>query len=439
MNLPLLAPMPHEFVLAHAGRIGFFFRGQIPRSQRHRLIERLAEKHCEGAAAFSLLEQAATIAGMNASDYARQHSLLPALRVAERDTAPALHGSAVRQGITKLVGSRLHTHKVHLCPKCVAEDLSHWGFSWFRRTHNLVGVEVCPVHGEALHRVKNPDPFSLLPQHWVELGEVERVEFDAESEAERQFQIRLQEVYEMFLDRDRPFDLSAIYGPLARRGRELGLRNSRTGVKPPLSDYVLNSAPRAWLIRHWPELCKKESGEFFSPLDRLPGSYATPGSGFAYALALATLFESAGEAAQSLATPVARRKPDEKAAMKSQYSAEYWTTEFLEVFVSCAGNIAAISKQLGLDRDYVARKTKSLGLPSLKGVRSSPRWRALERFGAGESLSAACSAEGVDLGLVEELLRVASGTLVRAVRSVKNEKLQRSPREREQISIGLRS
>ncbi|OYD48092.1 TniQ family protein [Acidovorax kalamii] len=422
MNLPLLAPMPHEFVLAHAGRIGFFFCGRIAKSQRLRLIERLAEKHCEGTAAFSLLEQVATIAGMNASDYARQHSLLPALRVAERDTAPALHGSAVRQGITKLVGSRLHTHRVHLCPRCVAEDLSHWGFSWFRRTHNLAGVEACPVHGEALHWVKNPDPFSLLPQHWVELGEVERVEFDLANEAERQFQIRLQEIYEMFLDRDRPFDLSAIYGPLARRVREIGLRNSRTGVKPPLSDYVLNSAPRAWLVRHWPELCKKESGEFFSSLDRLPGPYVTPGSGCAYAVALVTLFESTEEAARSLATPVARRKPDEKAAMKSQYSAEYWTTEFLEVFISCAGNITAISKQLGLDRGYVARKTKSLGLPSLKGISSTPRWRALERFGAGEGLAAACSAEGVDLGLVEELLRVASGKLFRAVKSVKSKK-----------------
>lgn len=141
MTLPRLAPMPHEFVLAHAGRIGLFFCGRVAQSQRQRLIERLAERHCEGAAAFSLLEQMATIGGMNASDYARQHSLLPTLRVAERGTAPALHGSTDRQGIAKLVGSRLHTGRVHLCPRCVAEDLSHWGFSWFRRTHNLVGVE----------------------------------------------------------------------------------------------------------------------------------------------------------------------------------------------------------------------------------------------------------------------------------------------------------
>ena len=91
---------------------------------------------------FSLLEQVATIAVTSVTDYARQHSLLPTLRVADRDTAPTLHGSTDRRGIVKIIGSRLHTDKVHLYPSCVAEDLSHWSFSWFRRTHNLAGVVV---------------------------------------------------------------------------------------------------------------------------------------------------------------------------------------------------------------------------------------------------------------------------------------------------------
>lgn len=321
MTLPRLAPMPHEFVLAHAGRIGLFFCGRTVKSRRLRLVERVAEGHCEGAASFSLLEQVATIAGMSVTDYARQHSLLPTLRVADRDTAPALHGSTDRRWIVKIVGSRLHTDKVHLCTSCVAEDLSHWGFSWFRRTHNLAGVEVCPVHGKALHWVKNPDPFSLLPQHWVKLGGINRVEYDHASEAERQFQTRLQEIYEVFLDRERPFELASIGGLLARRLDELDQRSSLPGKIPQLSDYVLNSAPRAWLGRHWPQLVKKGPGNIFPALDRLHWFNVIPGSGFAYAVAFATLFDSAGEAARSLAMPVVRRRQDdEKSAMKSQYS-----------------------------------------------------------------------------------------------------------------------
>ena len=323
MNLPRLAPMPHEFLHAHAGRIGLFFCGRIPKSQRQRLLKRLTERHCDGAAAYPLLEQVAMIAGIAVADYARQHSHLPTLRVAERCSAPTLHGSTGGRGIAKLVGSQLNTDKVHLCPSCVAEDLSHWGFSWFRRTHNLAGVEVCAVHGEALHRVKNSDPFSLLPQHWVKRGEVECVEFDPANEAECQFQNRLQEIYEIFMGRDRPFALNLIHGSLSRRVHELGLRNNFAGKQPPLSDYVLNSAPRAWLGRHWPQLCKKDPREFFSPLDRLPALRATPGSGFAYAIVFATLFESTEDAARSLEAPV------EKSAAKSPDSPESWEDRFL--------------------------------------------------------------------------------------------------------------
>jgi hypothetical protein len=425
MTKVLIEPMPHEFVPAHAGRIAFLFRGQTSKNQRQSLVARLAQEHHEGAASWGLLQQLAVISGMGATDYARQHSMLPTLRVASREAAPALHGSVDRPEIAKFVGSRLHSEKVHLCRRCVAEDISHWGFSWFRRTHNLAGIEVCPVHGDALHLVNNPDPFSLLPQHWVDLDEVECVEHESTSAEETKFQTRLQETYELFLDRDRPFDLHSIYVPLARRVHEIGLRNSEIGKKPPLSDYVRSTAPSAWLARHWPQLCKKEPGAFFSALDRLPGPTVTPGTGFAYVVAFASLFQTTEDAARSLAMPVARRTADEKSVMKSQYSPEFWTTDFLEVFANCAGNITAIAKQLHLDRNYVARKTKSLGLPSFKGVSSSAKWRALEKFGAGASLVSACADEGVDPRHVEELLRIASSTLLRTVKSVKKDKQRR--------------
>lgn len=425
MTKILIEPMPHEFVPAHAGRIAFFIRGQTPKIQRQWLIARLAERHREGAASLGLLQQLAVISGMSATDYARQHSMLPTLRVAAHEVAPALHGSVDRPEIAKFVGSRLHSEKVHLCRKCVAEDISHWGFSWFRRTHNLAGIEICPVHGDALHLVNNPDPFSLLPQHWIDLGEVECVEHESTSADEVKFQTRLQESYELFLDRDRPFELHSIYVPLAQRVNELGLRNSHIGKKPPLSDHVLSIAPRAWLARHWPKLCQKKPGAFFSSLDRLPLSTVTPGTGFAYVVACATLFHSAEDAALSLATPVARRAAVEKKAMKSQYSPEFWATDFLEVFNNCSGNVTAIAKQLRLDRSYVAKKTKSLGLPSFKGVSSSAKWRALEKFGAGASLVSACADEGVDPRHVEELLRIASSSLLRTVKSVKKDKQPR--------------
>ncbi len=42
------------------------------------------------------------------------------------------------------------------CPKCVDEDLSHYGVSYWRRDHQLVGVYLCTAHNVILERVYQP-------------------------------------------------------------------------------------------------------------------------------------------------------------------------------------------------------------------------------------------------------------------------------------------
>lgn len=299
-----IAPMPQEFALAHAGRAAFFLSGQTAKSQRMKLISRLAKEHDPAAGSLPLVGQLATIGRMAIEDYARQHSLMPVLRVAEPCEAPDIHGGKENPHLVKLVGSRLHTDRVHLCCQCVNNDLSHWSFSWFRRTHNLAGIEMCAIHGEALHWITAPDPFSRLPQHWVDSGDIEQVKFDPASDEERRFQLRLHSIYEEFLERDRPFELAKIRGVLIERARQLGLRNSAIGSKPTLSDYVQDHAPTAWVRRHFPELGDKEKGRTFNALDRLNTSVSIPGTGFAYAVAFAVLFDAEEDAALSLARPV---------------------------------------------------------------------------------------------------------------------------------------
>jgi hypothetical protein len=376
MSPIVIAPMPQEFALAHAARIAFFCSGHIGKSRRLKLISRLAEAHDPAAGSFPLIGQLAAIGRMTIADYARQHSLLPVLRVAEPSEAPDIHGGTENPRIATLVGSRLHTDRVHLCCQCVSNDLSHWSFSWFRRTHNLAGIEMCAVHGDPLHWVTAPDPFSKLPQHWVDRGDLETVKYDRESEAERRHQLRLHAIYELFLERDRPFPLAKTLGVLVERARELGLRNSVAGSKPTLSDYVQDRAPSAWLQRHLPELCGKEKGNFFCVLDRLNISTLTPGTGFAYAVVFALLFNAEEDASLALArTPVRPRKIKDE-SKKSAYTSQFWLTEYRDVLASMGGNVSAAARHLGLDRSFLARKTRNLGIPTSRRKSFSPQWIA---------------------------------------------------------------
>ena len=428
MSPVVVSPMPQEFAIAHAARMAFFNCGHTAKKQRQELVAKFAEARGVGAGSLPLMEQLATIAGMSLTAYARQHSLLPVLRVAERGNSPDLHGGAENPRLVRLVGARLHTDRIHLCCQCVRNDLSHWSFSWFRRTHNLAGIEVCAVHGEPLHWVTAPDPLSCLPQHWVDSGDIESVKFDPTSEAERQFQLRLHATYEIFLERDRPFDLTTIRSALIERARVLGLRNSTVGSKPPLSDYVLERAPRAWLQRYWPELCEREKGVSFPALDRLNTSAITPGTGFAYAVVFATLFDTAEDAAHSLSRPTERPRKKAGQPAKSKYPQAFWQTEFVDIFAKMGGNVSATAKHLGVERKYLARKTRSLGLPSIKGGGTSPRWRALQRFVAGEGLADSCAAEGVDITLVEDMLRTASTSLVNVFKKATTQKRDHAQR-----------
>lgn len=422
MKAVSVAPMPQEFATAHAGRLAFFYYGQTSKEQRLEQIAEFAESVHAGASSQHMLGQLATISGMALTEYARQHSLLPALRIAEPGDTPDLHGGAEKPRLLRWVGPRLHADRVHLCCQCVEDDLSHWSFSWFRRTHNIAGIEICPVHGTPLHWVTAQDPLSCLPQHWVETNEIERVKFDPTSEGERQLQFRLHAIYEVFLERERPFALTAIRTALIGRTKELGLRNSPHGTKPTISDYAIEHAPRAWLQRHWPDLCVKEKGKFFLALDRLNAAGITPGTGFAYATAFAILFDTVEDASHALSRASLQLHKQAMRPPRLKYPEAFWHTDFVTLFFQMGGSIDATAKHLGLDQRTVRKKIRTLSLSSREGCGFSSRWFTLLRFGAGESLANACAAEGVDVKLIEELLRIASTSLLHVGESKKAHK-----------------
>lgn len=49
---------------------------------------------------------------------------------------------------------------VRSCSACAMEDIATWGFAWFRRVHQLPGVDWCLKHSHALHA--EPAPVNFL-------------------------------------------------------------------------------------------------------------------------------------------------------------------------------------------------------------------------------------------------------------------------------------
>ena len=59
----------------------------------------------------------------------------------------------------------------YLCEDCARADRIAFGFSYWRRSHHLVGREYCATHPTSrLKRVDSALPFERCPLHWINLG-----------------------------------------------------------------------------------------------------------------------------------------------------------------------------------------------------------------------------------------------------------------------------
>ncbi len=294
MSATFFPPMPDELAEAHAGRIGAFLAGPISKSQRRSLIRRLTEAAALSAGPLPFEWQLAALSGMERTDYVRRHTRLPAIGVVECQDTPDLFGAEKPSRVIRS-GATLFVRRDRLCRRCVQEDVASRQYSWFRRNHNLPGVEVCPRHACPLESVHAPDPWCRLPHHWLARGDTELVEINLKSKFECRFQARLHETYQHFLDRDRPYRLPQLHAFLRRRARELEPKKSPYDM---YSAVVFQVAPKEWLRRNCPEV---GNGHVF---DAIGSSIALPSHGFLYAVLLGAMFGTVEEFERSMAQSV---------------------------------------------------------------------------------------------------------------------------------------
>lgn len=417
MKKPLrIEPMPGEPAAAHQGRVeyvlGIKSSNEFKEFVRQCLTDEAVDVH-----SLSRLEQLASIAGMTLADYARQHSMLGVFRVVtpSKDWAP--FGSSGDARYVRSQGMKIHKSQVCLCSQCVIEDLDHWKFSWFRRSHQIEGVDWCPSHGIRLQVVTGTDPWSRLPQHWVESGEV--TDIPGGEVRETEFEARYAEIAMSMLERPAPFFVEVLTSVLAQRAQSLGLRRSRTGRRMNLSDLLRQTAPSDWLRKHWPEVAFKAQADFVMGLDRVIAQKAYAQRGTSYLTAMAALWDSTLELHQALQQASAVQPEQVKGTTRAQVnSVQFWQGAVWDAYVQCEGHVTLMASVLGVERGYLASRMLEIGLVPLRRLADSPKRRAFLRFEAGESLSKACDAEKVDIEEVEDLIRISCARQANAVRKI---------------------
>lgn len=208
-------------------------------------------------AAQLLVESMARFNDLTVAELAKNHTCAAALAL---PTAPAEH--LYNTGLPATQTGRLMFSvgytKFQFCPDCVSEDLQSHYFSYWRRSHQLPGRHLCPVHRTPLKSVSLRGALTSPPdQHLgkAEAGPIELSAAEASSVAVQRALALLDWAVQngVFVDRARLAEV------LGARWRMLAQKRSVASTDAELHNYILEQFPLAWL-RAWISPQKLEAG-----------------------------------------------------------------------------------------------------------------------------------------------------------------------------------
>ena len=295
-----VTPMRDEPVIAHEARR----RGVVgARHQQEHVAWMRAELTATDAVAEDApcLDLLAHASGLAPERYAIDHSLLASHILAAPAEQCHLYGSPAMVARTRQFGLRLPRKGAFACHACIDEDLKEKEFSWFRRTHQLVGVDRCPEHRLALQKIMTDQPFQQLPHSWREAGLTSEISLSKSSSTAETFIGQHVEISAALLRRDRPVPCEPLNQRLYERARALDVGSAKTMGQKLLSDRVLELAGDDWLVRHFPHFAMKAHGLEYREMENVLKRLGTAAPGESYVLALAALFESAEAALHLIA------------------------------------------------------------------------------------------------------------------------------------------
>ncbi len=158
-------PMPDELAIGHGNRLAIL-NGQGKISNLIPILHGKFQQHGVDIPGFSTLDLLANAVGMSTPAYTVEHSMLPVLRVTAQPGNEFIHGSCEGIRLNRRLGMLIPRKFSCVCSICINEDLEKYGYSYYRRSHHLNGVDWCPKHGEVLKRVNSEKPFTNFPHVW---------------------------------------------------------------------------------------------------------------------------------------------------------------------------------------------------------------------------------------------------------------------------------
>jgi len=289
LHIPQL--MPDEFVLGYWGRVARAngYTETTGASRSHLLAWYKQETGDLETSAFTT--QLAYATGVRGEYFAQGHTLIPFLRAVMTSKYDHAHGDPKYNGTLVFNGTRLIREDIQFCEQCVKEDLEYRGYSYWRRSHQLIGIDWCLKHNNALfssrlHNGFSQDPDRLLKSQHVSINEIGR-------EVEDNIYIqRYSDLTQIVADLPTPVPPKVISPLLAKLARKTGLRYDELGEGPTVSHITVERIPHAWLNKHFKILVDKNPNTILREFDGVCRAVGQAHKSMHYILATAVLSDS---------------------------------------------------------------------------------------------------------------------------------------------------
>lgn len=410
-DLHIPALMPDEFILGYVGRVGTA-NGYPRASDIRNALKKWHYVKTGQAQSVTLAEQLASAAGLQLQNFIRHHTLVPLYRSVVSDRNDHPHGDPRDPGILSAQGPLLMRKEVLLCPQCITEDMDYLGFSFWRRSHQLPGIDWCLKHSAPLSAGPKAHAFYTQP-HSVE-RDFEPVASSRADEMEESSIIqRYASLVQVVLDLPSPIAHKAISGRLSEKLRSLGLEVNPGNGKAFLSDLGYKRAPQEWLEEHFGFMTKKKEGKFLYELDGACVAGGKARSSTSYLLAIALLWEDASKGRDILLESHQSPRLQKTANSLNKYS----DRKLISTYKASKGNIREMSKILGRHPGSVQGIIRKRGLPCLTRI-NNETLLALKDFLNGASLLELMARPNIQLDYFSECLRITGKTFGRILEEI---------------------
>jgi len=384
------AILSDELLHGYFGRFGLL-NGYTSYIHAKSSIKRILINHYNKKFNFSLALIMAQLNGLETEKLVTDHTLTPIMRSINHKHAP-IHD----ENLLKAVGMGLTKPNLCFCQSCILDDLNDLGHSYWRRSHQIHGIDFCIKHDAPLMMAVNEYAAYQSPHKVLKSGESLKTTITL-SEYKHPVIQKYVQLITYYLENTPTVNYKVLIRTLFYRALTDGLIKDHQS-KEYISDYIFLNTPHNWLFKYFPVFINKT---LYNPIQVIDFSKrTTPPNLFNLIIMISNLMPEAD-------VNIFHKQLNTSSYSFARSMRPANTAALLALYKKHLGNYKDISKDINnLDEETIYR-LQQFGLPSLDNV-NYPTLDAIQEFLKGETLENILSRDSIDVLTFEDALRASS-------------------------------